>query len=344
MHPVFTRARYLALYLTAWIPLGLILAVLVRSAGRMTLIESAAVIAPSTLVLAYVCLSPWHICRALPLRTTPIPKILAQHLLAALFSSAIVLLLTAGIAALLVDVFPGLDQRLRPAMPVHVAMLFLIYLLSITAHYVALTLQASAEAHVLAREAELRALKSQINPHFLFNSLHSISALTTVDPARARDMCIRLSDFFRNSLRMGEREAIHFREEVELARIYLDVEQVRFGNRLRVVQELDAACDECEVPPLLVQPLVENAIKHGIATMVDGGQIALRSRCFRKEMRFTVENPFDPEAASTRGTGVGLTNVRNRLRARYGSAAKLEIEVEGDCYRAIVSLPCGETE
>ncbi len=98
-----------------------------------------------------------------------------------------------------------------------------------------------------------------------------------------------------------------------MARNYLDVEQVRFGDRLRVVQDIDEGCADCEVPPLLVQPLVENAIKHGIATLVEGGEISMRGRRSQRRMRFVIENPFDPEAPSTRRNGIGLANVRNRL-------------------------------
>jgi LytS/YehU family sensor histidine kinase len=186
----------------------------------------------------------------------------------------------------------------------------------------------------------LKALKAQINPHFLFNSLHSISALTTVDPAKAREMCIRLSDFLRISLRMGEGSSISFGEELALVRIYLDVEQLRFGNRLRIAQEIDPDCSDCEVPPLIVQPLIENAIKHGISTLVEGGEITMRGRCSQSGIRFVVENPFDPEAKSVRRNGIGLVNVRKRLQARYGTAAQLEIEVEENRYKTILSLPC----
>src|SRR5260370_2632838 len=123
-----------------------------------------------------------------------------------------------------------------------------------------MAVQSGREAELLAREAELKALKAQIDPHFLFNSLHSISALTAVDAGRARDMCIRLSDFLRNSLRLGERTTIPFSEELALARTYLEVEQVRFGQRLRVAQDIEEAYCDCDVPPLLLQPLVENSI------------------------------------------------------------------------------------
>jgi len=218
-------------------------------------------------------------------------------------------------------------------------MSILLYLLSIALHYALFAVQSSREAEILAREAELKALKAQINPHFLFNSLHSISALTTLDPAKARDMAIRLSDFLRSSLRLGDRGTILFSEELALARTYLEVERVRFGERLRVVEDIATGCGDCEVPPLMVQPLVENAIKHGIATLVDGGEISMRARRSIDGMRFVIENPFDPEAPATHRNGIGLANVRNRLEARYGSAAHLEIEVDVNRYRVVLWMP-----
>src|SRR6185369_358054 len=116
---------------------------------------------------------------------------------------------------------------------------------------------------------ELQSLRFQLNPHFLFNSLHSSSALATIDGMRAREMCLRLAAFLRSSLGLGSRESIPMREEVELARNYLEVEQVRFGERLRVEADIDPACENCGIPPLLLQPLVENAVKHGISGLVE---------------------------------------------------------------------------
>jgi LytS/YehU family sensor histidine kinase len=254
------------------------------------------------------------------------------------------LLVARLVAAGFSGLFPGLDRRFRPALPALGGMAILFYLLAIALHYALLAVRSSREAEILAREAELKALKAQINPHFLFNSLHSISALTAVDAGRAREMCIRLSDFLRNSLRLGDRVTVPFREELALARNYLDVEQVRFGERLRVVEEIEEGCGDCEVPALMVQPLVENAIKHGIATLVEGGEIAMRGRRSRDALRFVIENPFDPDAPATRRNGIGLANVRNRLEARYGSAARLEVEVAQNRYRVVLTLPCNEPE
>jgi hypothetical protein len=301
--------------------------------------EATAVAAPLTVVMAFAALSPWYVCKGLPLRSTPIVRLALHHLAAVVVASSVVLLAARMLAAGLSRLFPGLQFRLTPGMPVLAGMVSLIYLLSISLHYVVLMVQASREAELLARAAELKALKSQLNPHFLFNSLNSISALTSIDAGRARNMCVRLADFLRTSLRLGECGAIRFTEEMELARMYLDVEQVRFGRRLRVTVNVDPECADCEVPPLLVQPLVENAIKHGIATMAEGGEISMNGRWTENEIRFTIENPFDPDAPATRKNGIGLRNVRDRLRARYGIAAGVSIEAEPGLYRVVLKIP-----
>jgi two-component system sensor histidine kinase AlgZ len=148
-----------------------------------------------------------------------------------------------------------------------------------------------------------------------------------VDGVRAREMCIKLSDFLRSTLSLGEKESISFREELALAKAYLDVEQVRFGARLRIEFDTDAGCDSGVVPPLFLQPLVENAVKHGIAGLVDGGTVRLEARCQDGWLRVKIQNEFDPEAPAARRHGLGLQNVRNRLRALYDNQARIDTTV-----------------
>ena len=335
MHPILISRTRLALYLLAWTPLAAAGAVMFSLAGHLPWARSAATAAALAVFYAMVCLSPWYSGRYLPLHPAALGKLLVNHTAAALVAAALLL----GLAGLL-----GAPDAQRP-------FLFgagvLLYLLAVALHYVLLSFQTSREAEsrmhearVQAREAELKALKAQINPHFLFNSLNSIGALAPADGARAREMCLRLAEFLRATLDLAEEEIIPIEEEMALARTYLEVEQVRFGQRLQVAQDIEEGCGECDVPPLLVQPLVENAIKHGIATLVEGGEISMRGRRSADSLRFVIENPFDPEAPSTRKNGIGLANVRNRLEARYGSAARLEVQVEQDRYRVTLSLPC----
>jgi LytS/YehU family sensor histidine kinase len=221
------------------------------------------------------------------------------------------------------------------------------YLLAVTAHYVAQVSEESAvaarralESQVAQREAELRALRAQIDPHFLFNSLNSVIGLIDADQARAKAMCLGLAEFLRDSLVLGREPRIALGREVGLARQYLGVEQVRFGRRLVVRSEVDDAAVACAVPPLILQPLVENAVRHGIATLLDGGEIAIEARVTGPRLFIEVTNPFDPDAPR-RGMGFGLDIVRRRLAAIYGDAASLATASENARFRVAVTVPSG---
>ena len=337
MHPLLRSARALGWYTLAWLlPAGLIGLTLTLS-GDLDLYSALALAAAFAVPFAVICLTPWYLCRMLPLRDEHLLKALLNHLAAAFISSV----LWFRAAAYL------LPARLTSHLPLMFAAGIFVYLLSVALHYVYLTVEASKEAirreqeaRVLAREAELKALKAQINPHFLFNCLHSISALTTIDATEAREMCIRLSDFLRNTLRLGEKESIPFGEELALVNTYLAVEQVRFGPRLRVERNIETACERCAVPPLLLQPLIENSVKHGIAGLVEGGAIRLSASCAGGRLHITVENDFDPESPAPRKTGLGLANVRSRIAARHGESGRCHVAVSGGIHRVELLLPC----
>ncbi len=349
MHPVFTSARRLGLYILAWqLPAALVSYLLLVSA-RLTLAEAIALCGPLCTLFAIVCLSPWYLCRVLPLRTTKPLKVTLNHLLAAAVAAFFWVKLANFLARGLERWHTGLHALLSPHLPLLFGIGMLLYVLAVTLHYTYLELEAARaavrmehEARVLAREAELKALKAQINPHFLFNSLNSISALTSIDSAQAREMCIRLSDFLRNTLRLGEQAAIPFADEVALARTYFEVERVRFGSRLNVEQSIDEACEHCVVPPLLLQPLVENAVKHGIASLIDGGFVRIRASMVSHLLRVVVENNFDPENPSVRRGGLGLANVRSRIEARHGNRGHMIVTVDGTLHRVELLLPCEE--
>jgi LytS/YehU family sensor histidine kinase len=196
-----------------------------------------------------------------------------------------------------------------------------------------------AELQLLAQESELKALRAQLNPHFLFNSLNSLSALTAVDPARAREMCVLLSDFLRRSLGLGERRLVALREELDLARAYLAIEQIRFGARLQVEWRIDPATESALLPTLLLQPLVENAIKHGIAALPEGGTLALDAELAEGHVIFRVTNPMDADVPTPLGLGLGLRQVRQRLLGRFGNRARFEAGVQDGVHRVTLVFP-----
>src|SRR5450432_2673803 len=340
MHPILASRRRLLLYLLAWTPILALLVYVSWMAGGTTWWAAAEALAPACLLFAFACLSPWYIGHARPLRWSNLTELLFTWGAASVAGS---LLLVGGVWLT--------ASVLRQARPPQLGPLFgmgvVLYLLSGGVHYAALAAEASqeaarraAEAHALAREAELQALRLQINPHFLFNSLHSIAALATVDGARAREMCVRLADFLRGSLGLGGRESVPLGEELALARGYLEVEQVRFGDRLRVDEDIEPACTDCAIPVLLLQPLVENAVKHGIAGMVEGGAIRLVVRRQGADVSVTVENAFDPDMPPPRNLGLGLDHVRRRLQLRYGEDAAFDAGARDGVYRVVLRLPC----
>ncbi|HEV3484576.1 MAG TPA: histidine kinase, partial [Vicinamibacterales bacterium] len=191
---------------------------------------------------------------------------------------------------------------------------------------------------VLAREAELRSLRAQIDPHFLFNSLHSISALTAVDAAGARRMCLMLADFLRESLALGAETRIPLARELALVERFLSIERIRFGERLQMSIDPDAA-GACLVPPLILQPIVENAVTHGVAHVLDGGTIRIAALCSGSTLSIAVENPCDPARPRRSGAGLGLSNVRARLQALHGMEGRLTAAEHEGVWRVDISMP-----
>jgi LytS/YehU family sensor histidine kinase len=285
---------------------------------------------------------------ATPLERSGLSRFLFTHVAGAVVASVVWLVAARILGRMLAGLedFRGIDARLSRDYPLLFATGVLLYLLAVGFHYVLLAVEASREAEarvmqasVLAREAELRALKAQVNPHFLFNSLNSISALTASDAPKAREMCILLGDFLRRTLGLGEKAAIPLAEEISLIHAFLAVEKIRYGARLQMEEQIDAETLDAQVPPLLLQPLIENAVGHGIANLVEGGWIKLSAERRDGELSIVVENLFDPEAPPRRKSGVGLANVRQRLEARYGNRARFATSVDGSCFRVAISLP-----
>jgi hypothetical protein len=189
------------------------------------------------------------------------------------------------------------------------------------------------------KEAELRALKSQINPHFIFNSLNSLRGLIDENPDRARQAVTQLANLLRYSLQSGQLETVPFEDELNTVNDYLALEQVRHEERLRVRLDIAPGALGLSIPPMLLQTLVENAVKYGIAPRREGGEIAIIARCERDHLRLQVTNP-GTLAAGGGSTGVGLRNAADRLRLLFGAQATLDLrEAPPGCVVAEVILP-----
>jgi sensor histidine kinase YesM len=334
--------------MAACVPLSGLLAAMLRLTPGASWPGSLAVAIPAAVLYAFVCLATRYPARGLPPGRVPPSQLLTAHLTGALFATALWL----GILRLWVEVLAhfdsleGLVTTFRGQVPLLAGVGILLYLLAVTIHSMLHAIERSREAErralelgLLARESELTLLRSQVDPHFLFNALNSIAGLTHSDPDVARELCLRLGGFLRTGLRIGRQERIPFAEEMALARDFLGIEQVRFGARLRYDEQIEEGCMERLVPPLILQPLLENAVRHGIAGLVDGGDVRLQARTAGSALVIGIENARDPDVPPRRGEGMGLTNVRRRLDAMYGDLGSILLREAPDRFRVEVTIP-----
>jgi len=348
-HPVLQRREYLGAYVGLWVILAWLFIVSIQTSSGLALGQTVLLLSPMLTLYAVMALAGWYVCNAAPLRKVSFTQVFVTQLAAGFLLSFLWLQAGAAYARLLWRnaAFRGIADRYAVHQTVLLLDGVLLYLLVIGFFYVVVAIEASretearaAETRMLARDAELRALRAQINPHFLFNSLNSISALTSIDPARAREMCLLLADFLRLTLGMGEKNVIRLAEELELLEKFMAIEKVRFGERLQMEENIQDEAKACLIPALLLQPLLENAVSHGIASMAEGGWIRLQAQVQDGRLGILVENERDDEAPARRRTGgVGLRNVRSRLEARYGKEAAFRIDPSEDRFRVTLSLP-----
>jgi LytS/YehU family sensor histidine kinase len=218
-------------------------------------------------------------------------------------------------------------------------LLVLVYYLVIYYNNLQEKTKAEGRLNEMVRESELNLLKSQINPHFLFNSLNSISSLTITNPEQAREMTIKLSDFLRYSVSMGNNRFSTLGKELEHIRKYLDIEKVRFGQKLQYVFTIDEKCLNCEIPVMILQPLYENAVKHGVYESSGEVLVMTTARVVKGYLEILITNDFEPGAPSKKGTGIGLANIRERMKLIYKDEQLVTTQVKGNKFEVLLVLP-----
>ena len=346
MHPILADAKQLGLYLLGCLPIGIVLIIGLGRQGSW--VTATVFFLPLMMVYAFIGLSAYYLCQAFPIgQEARSWRAVPAHVCAAATVGGLCVALAWGWARLLESLNIGLQPQLYLAQP---WLLFvvgaLLFWLATAFHYVLIASNASQnaerrslEAGLLAREAELKALRAQLDPHFLFNSLNSISSLTARDPSAARKMCLLLADFLRDTLRLGAAQRISLQEELNIVERYLSIEQVRLGARLNVFKETSQEALSAKVPALILQPLAENAVLHGIAHLLEGGTVTIRAEREYSMLVVQVTNPCDPDRPRHKRAGFGLSLVRQRLQSQFGLAGQLDIEEQRGEFTAKVSLP-----
>jgi two-component system, LytTR family, sensor kinase len=193
------------------------------------------------------------------------------------------------------------------------------------------------------KEAELTLLRNQMNPHFIFNSLNSISSLTIIDPEKAHEMVIKLSDFLRYTVHYGQMQQVPLKKELEMCEAYLAIEKIRFGEKINVQTEVETAALEIDVPSMLLQTLFENAIKHGIYNSLQPEKILFTATLLDNRLQLMMENTFDNHEKQVKiGTKTGLKNIKERLRLMYKNLAIINHKVIENKFIVSINIPVNE--
>jgi len=246
------------------------------------------------------------------------------------------------------DLTPAPALLTNPARFLYTAMYWFWFYFGWTTAYLSLSYsitvqekeRQAAELKAQAQEAQVRALRFQVNPHFLFNTLNAIAALVRDSPAKAEEMVVQLSNFFRQSLAINPMEDVTLAEEVDLQGLYLEIERTRFPDRLRFDVALEEGTADAKVPALLLQPLVENAVKHGVARFSGLTRICIRARLDGPVLEIVVENDAKSAGNGSGGERVGLGNVTERLGSRFGDEASLVARpLPGGGFRNTLRIP-----
>ncbi|HEX2967965.1 MAG TPA: histidine kinase [Bacteroidales bacterium] len=230
--------------------------------------------------------------------------------------------------------------------PYRIASGVFLYILVILTYYLNISLVNLSEKNArearlesIVKETELKMLRSQINPHFLFNSLNSISYLTISNPEKARDMVVKLSEFMRYALSRKDEQPVSMRSELENLRLYLEIEKVRFGDKLITEEIIQDECLDFMIPVMLLQPIYENAVKHGVYESTETVKITTTARISAGYIEIVISNNYSETPSSKKGTGTGLSNVRRRMELFYGNRADLKTKAESGIFSVMLYMP-----
>lgn len=347
-NPILKSAKSILLYLLFVIVFAVLYANLVSFYSKLSLstILTDAVI--FNLLLGALGFSFWFSSKYLSIENTPISKIILIHIAGGLLITIIWMIIGYfSLVTVLKDV-DDYNNFFIATIKSRFIIGLLFYFLMTAFYYIVIYYSGFQERIIkekelknLVTEAELRSLKFQINPHFIFNSLNSMSALTEIDPKKAKQMIIKLADFLRYTLANNDKQTTTLNEELKNIKLYLDIEKIRFEDKFDYVEELAEQCGKVQIPSMLLQPLFENAIKHAVYETLEKVIIKLTCTEQDKFLKISISNNFEGESHK-KGAGVGLKNIKDRLALIYHQDNLMEVKKDNGFFTVNIYIPLPE--
>lgn len=343
-HPILKDRSRILFYFFLWATVAVFQFIIIRQAFPSQALAIGAACLFQNLTLGSIYLGAWFGLRYINLETQKPVLFVFNHTIYLITITLIWLSISNLVDSILLgDVIREYRIRTLPLKNILGIFSYLLFIsfMYLDAYYISYTekMQNERRLHEILKESELNLLKSQMNPHFIFNSLNSISSLTMLDPEKAQEMIIRLSDFLRYTVTASKQQLVSLEKEMDMCKAYLAIEKIRFGNKVEFTFDEDPHTLPLAVPAMILQTLFENAIKHGVYNSLNKECVHFRSQLVEDRLLLTIENSFDAEAAPKIGTGTGLSNVKNRLDLIFDKNAVLQTSVIDNRFIASLNLP-----
>jgi two-component system, LytTR family, sensor kinase len=344
-NPILKSPKSILLYLLFVVVIAVLYVNLITLEGKSSFSISITDAIAFNLLLAALGLSFWYSSVYLSIENNKITKVILTHFGGGILISIVWLVLGYLVVISIVNDTEMFGDFFVKTIKSRFIIGILFYFLLTAFYYVVIyyldfqerTLK-ETELKNLVTEAELRSLKFQINPHFIFNSLNSMSALTEIDPKKAKQMIIKLADFLRYTLANNDRQKNTLNEELKNIKLYLDIEKIRFEEKFEYSEELHEECGKTEIPSMILQPLFENAIKHAVYETLDTVEIKLN--CTKQDdfLKISISNNYEGESHK-KGAGVGLKNIKGRLGLIYHQDNLMEVKKENGKFTVNIFIP-----
>ncbi len=344
-NPILESRRNFLLYLLFWLIFSLISFLILIFLVKLKP-PTAAVDLVFNILLCGIGLIVWYPAKYIAFESSSAVKIIISHFLGGVLTSTLWLLTGYLIIVNLIPSPEKYVQFFEATLIWRFLIGLLFYLLADSLYHMYIQhneiqerITRESELRNLIMEAELKTLKFQINPHFIFNSLNSMSALTVIDPERSRGMILKLANFLRYTLANNEKQTAPLCDELRNIKLYLEIEKIRFEDKFEYIESVSEECSKISIPNMILQPLFENAIKHAVYESLE--KVIIKLSCARENtfFRITLENNFDANIAAARGTGIGLQNIKNRLELMYHRPDLLEISKGANQFKVTIFIP-----
>lgn len=345
-NPYFKNTYWFIGYLTIWLIIIILQFILLTVSADISITYTIVDTVIFNILFALIGLSLWFPVKFISFEHNSPIRILINHTVGALTVSAIWVGLSYFFVSYSISLTYNESNFLYSSLFVRYIIGVLYYIIIVTVNYMIIyynnfkdRLLKEAELQSLVKEAELRSLKYQINPHFIFNSLNSISSLTITDPTKAQEMTIKLSTFIRSTLSKTDTQLTKLSDELKNVKLYLEIEKIRFEGKFNYLENVDKTCCDLLVPNMLLQPVFENAIKHGVYESLD--VVDIITNCTKEDdyIKIIVQNNYDKDSVPRKGEGIGLKNIKNRLELMYKQTNLLTINKTESLFTVTIFIP-----